>query len=41
MNGPGTRILYRDLGLEGRFSLQLTVFYTGSGPLQQPSDPGL
>jgi hypothetical protein len=25
MNGPGTRILYRDLRLEGRFTLQLTV----------------
>jgi D-alanyl-D-alanine carboxypeptidase len=37
MNGPGTRILYRDLRLEGRFSLQLSVFYTGSGPLSSPA----
>jgi D-alanyl-D-alanine carboxypeptidase len=36
MNGPGTRILYRDLRLEGRFSLQLSVFYTGAGPLSSP-----
>jgi D-alanyl-D-alanine carboxypeptidase len=36
MNGPGTRILYRDLRLEGRFSLQLTVFYAGDGPLSSP-----
>ena len=35
-NGPGTRILYRDLRLEGRFTLQLTVFYTGTGPLSSP-----
>jgi D-alanyl-D-alanine carboxypeptidase len=37
MNGPGTRILYRDLRLEGRFSLQLTVFYAGDGPLSSPA----
>jgi hypothetical protein len=37
MNGPGTRILYRDLRLEGRFSLQLTVFYTGTGPFSSPA----
>jgi len=36
MNGPGTHILYRDLRLEGRFTLQLTVFYTGTGPLSSP-----
>jgi D-alanyl-D-alanine carboxypeptidase len=36
MNGPGTRILYRDLRLEGRFSLQATAFYTGPGPLSSP-----
>jgi D-alanyl-D-alanine carboxypeptidase len=36
MNGPGTRILYRDLRLEGRFSLQASVFYTGAGPLSSP-----
>ena len=37
MNGPGTRILYRDLRLEGRFSLQLSVFYAGTGPLSSPA----
>ena len=37
MNGPGTRILYRDLRLEGRFTLQATVFYTGTGPLSSPA----
>ena len=37
MNGPGTRILYRDLRLEGRFSLQLSVFYTGTGPFSSPA----
>jgi D-alanyl-D-alanine carboxypeptidase len=37
MNGPGTRILYRDLRLEGRFTLRLTAFYTGSGPLSSPA----
>jgi hypothetical protein len=37
MNGPGTRILYRDLRLEGRFSLQLTVFYENTGPFSSPA----
>jgi D-alanyl-D-alanine carboxypeptidase len=37
MNGPGTRILYRDLRLEGRFSLQLSVFYTGTAPFSSPA----
>jgi D-alanyl-D-alanine carboxypeptidase len=37
MNGPGTRILYRDLRLEGRFRLQLSVFYTGAGPFSSPA----
>jgi CubicO group peptidase (beta-lactamase class C family) len=36
-NGPGTRILYRDLRLEGRFTLQLTVFYAGTGPFSSPT----
>ncbi len=35
-DGPGTRILYRDLRLDGRFTLQMTVFYTGSGALGSP-----
>jgi D-alanyl-D-alanine carboxypeptidase len=37
MDAPGTRILYRDLRLNGRFSLQLTAFYTGSGPFSSPA----
>jgi D-alanyl-D-alanine carboxypeptidase len=37
MSGPGTRILYRDLRLEGRFSLQLSVFYAGAGPFSSPA----
>jgi D-alanyl-D-alanine carboxypeptidase len=35
-NGPGTRILYRDLRLEGRFTLQVTVFCAGAGPFSSP-----
>jgi D-alanyl-D-alanine carboxypeptidase len=37
MNGPGTRILYRDLRLEGRFTLQATIFYTGTAPFSSPA----
>jgi D-alanyl-D-alanine carboxypeptidase len=37
MNGPGTRIMYRDLRLEGRFTLQVTVFYAGTGPFSSPA----
>jgi len=37
MNGPGTRILYRDLRLEGRFTLQVTVFYENTGPFSSPA----
>jgi len=36
MNGPGTRILYRDVGLDGRSTLHLTVFYEGSAPFSSP-----
>jgi hypothetical protein len=35
-NGPGTRILYRDVRLDGRFRLHLTVFYAGVGDLTTP-----
>ena len=35
-NGPGTRILYRDVKLDGRFSLHLSVFYAGVGALSSP-----
>ena len=31
MNGPGTRILYWDVKLNGRFMLHLTVLYAGVG----------
>jgi CubicO group peptidase (beta-lactamase class C family) len=37
MSGPGTRILYRDLRLQGRFMLQATVFYAGMGPFSSPT----
>jgi hypothetical protein len=37
MNGPGTRILYRDVKLVGRFMLHLTVFYAGVGDLSSPA----
>jgi D-alanyl-D-alanine carboxypeptidase len=37
MNGPGTRILYRDLRLRGRFTLQATVFYAGTAPFSSPA----
>jgi CubicO group peptidase (beta-lactamase class C family) len=36
MNGAGTRILYRDVSLEGRSTLQLTVFYEGSARFSTP-----
>ena len=35
-NGPGTRILYRDVKLDGRFRLHLTVFYAGVGGFSSP-----
>ncbi len=31
MNGPGRRILYRDVTLDGRYRLRLTVFYVNAG----------
>jgi D-alanyl-D-alanine carboxypeptidase len=36
-NGPGTHILYRDLRLQGRFTLEATVFYAGTGPFSSPA----
>ena len=36
MNGPGRRILYRDVKLDGRYTLHLTVFYVNAGPLNSP-----
>jgi hypothetical protein len=35
-NGPGTRILYRDVKLGGRFMLHLSAFYAGVGGLSSP-----
>jgi len=40
MNGPGTRILYRDVKLDGRFTLHLTVFYAGVGDFSSPQGLG-
>jgi len=34
--GPGTRILYRDVKLDGRFRLHLSVFYAGVGAMSSP-----
>jgi D-alanyl-D-alanine carboxypeptidase len=36
MNGAGTRILYRDIRLDGRLSLQAIVFYATSAPFSSP-----
>ena len=36
INGPGTRILYKDLRLDGRFSLRMNVFYTGRAAFSSP-----
>jgi hypothetical protein len=35
-NGPGTRILYRDVALDGRYILHATVFYVSAGKLISP-----
>ena len=35
-NGPGTRILYRDVRLDGRLAVRMNVFYSGSAPLSSP-----
>jgi CubicO group peptidase (beta-lactamase class C family) len=35
-NGPGTRILYRDVKLDGRLRLHLSVFYAGAGGFSSP-----
>ena len=36
MSSPGTRILYRDVKLDGRYTLHLTAFYAGSAPFSSP-----
>jgi CubicO group peptidase (beta-lactamase class C family) len=35
-NGPGTRILYRDIRLDGRFTLHVTVFFASAAALSSP-----
>ena len=35
-NGPGTRILFRDVRLSGRLAVQMNVFYAGSAPFTSP-----
>ena len=35
-NGPGTRILYRDVRLSGRLAVLMNVFYAGSAPFTSP-----
>jgi CubicO group peptidase (beta-lactamase class C family) len=36
-NGPGTRILFRDVKLDGRLRLHVSVFYAGVGGLSSPN----
>jgi RNA polymerase sigma factor (sigma-70 family) len=36
MNAPGTRILYRDVTLDGRYRLQLVVYYVSASSLTRP-----
>jgi RNA polymerase sigma factor (sigma-70 family) len=36
MKGPGTRILYRDVTLDGRYRLHLTAYYVSAVPLAAP-----
>lgn len=40
MDGPGRRILYRDVTLDGRYRLRLTVFYVNAGvfSVTEPGD---
>jgi hypothetical protein len=38
--GPGTRILYRDVSLDGELTLYLTVFYETVEPLSAPGTLG-
>jgi hypothetical protein len=36
MNGPGRRILYRDVNLDGRYTLRLTLFYVNAAGFVSP-----
>jgi hypothetical protein len=40
MNGPGRRMLYRDVALDGRYTLHLTVFYVNAGTFAGPDTSG-
>jgi hypothetical protein len=40
MNGPGRRILYRDVTLDGRYRLHMTVFYVNAGAFSAPQTDG-
>lgn len=37
MTAPGSRILYRDVKLDGRVKLQFTLFYANAGELSSPA----
>ncbi|MEA2194552.1 MAG: hypothetical protein QOG42_986 [Solirubrobacteraceae bacterium] len=36
MTAPGSRIVYRDVRLDGRRNLKFSLFYTSAGPLASP-----
>ncbi len=40
MSSPGTRILFRDVKLDGRYKLHLVRVLRRSSPIQQPGHPG-
>jgi hypothetical protein len=39
-NGAGTRILYRDVTLDGRYRVTFSVFYVNEGRFSDPDPPG-
>jgi len=38
MTAPGSRIMYRDVRLDGRRNLKFSLFYTSAGPLASPDN---
>jgi hypothetical protein len=36
MTAPGSRIIYRDVKLDGQRNLKFSLFYTSAGPLASP-----
>jgi hypothetical protein len=38
MTAPGSRIIYRDVRLDGQRNLKFSLFYTSAGPLASPDD---